>query len=60
MEIDAEVIKSLIDMNTRPSEAFTQTVEKDISEFVETQNKKPTVDEMRLIYASAFSELAGF
>ena len=34
MEIDAEVIKNLIDMNTRPSQAFTNTVESDVSDFV--------------------------
>jgi len=55
MEIDADVIKSIIDLSTKPSKDFTQAIENSIASFVDTQNRKPSVDEMRYIYASTFA-----
>ena len=58
IEIDADVIKDIIDSNTRPSEFFSLEVETAVNRFSETQNKKPNIDEMRYIYASTFASLA--
>ena len=55
MEIDADVIKSIIDSSTKPSKDFTQSIENSVASFVDTQNRKPSVDEMRYIYASTFA-----
>ena len=55
MEIDADVIKSIIDSSTKPSKKFTQAIENAVASFVDTQNRKPSVDEMRYIYASTFA-----
>ena len=55
MEIDADVIKSIIDSSTKPSKKFTKAIENAVASFVDTQNRKPSVDEMRYIYASTFA-----
>jgi len=55
MEIDADVIKSIIDSSTKPSKDFAQSIENSVASFVDTQNRKPSVDEMRYIYASTFA-----
>ena len=58
MEIDADTIKVIIDSNTRPSERFNLEVENSVSKFTESRNRKPSVDEMRYIYASTFASLS--
>ena len=55
MEIDADVIKSIIDASTKPSKEFTEAIESAVASFVDTQNRKPSIDEMRYIYASTFA-----
>ena len=60
MEIDADTVNSLINQNTKPSEPFNTLVNDTVLDFTSRQNRKPTVDEMRFIYASTFSELASF
>ena len=58
MEIDADTIKAIIDSNTRPSDKFNLEVENSVSKFTESRNRKPSVDEMRYIYASTFASLS--
>ena len=58
MEIDADTIKAIIDSNTRPSERFNLEVENSVSKFADSRNRKPSVDEMRYIYASTFALLS--
>jgi len=58
MEIDVDAVKSIIDSNTRPSERFNLEVENSVSKFTDSHNRKPSVDEMRYIYASTFSLLS--
>jgi hypothetical protein len=55
MDIDADVIKAIIDSDTKPSDGFKNEIEISIADFSQTQNRKPSVDEMRYIYASTFA-----
>ena len=58
MDIDADVIKAIIDSGTKPSGDFKNDIETSIASFSKTQNKKPSVDEMRYIYASTFASFS--
>ena len=58
MELNPEVIKDLIDMNHKPSQAFINKVGDEIDNFVYLNTRKPTVDEMKYIYASVYVDLA--
>ena len=58
MEINADIIKQIIDGNTKPSESFRTNVESSVAAFSKKQNRKPNIDEMRYIYASVFTQLS--
>ena len=58
MDIDADVIKAIIDSDTKPSDDFNSEIEISIADFSQTQNRKPSVDEMRYIYASTFASFS--
>jgi hypothetical protein len=60
MEINESVIKSVLDNKTRPSEVFTEYVENSVASFVDNNNRKPNVEELRQIYSFAFSEIVSF
>ena len=60
MDITPELVQNLLDNQTKPSVGFTSLVTASIREFSNLNNRKPNVNEMRYIYASAFSELASF
>lgn len=60
MDIDADTIQGLLNNQTQPSQYFAGLVNETVSDFKNKQNRKPTVDEMRFIYASTFSELSLF
>lgn len=54
VEIDSEVIQKLLQEMKAPSVAFTSDVESEINNFVYTNKRKPTVDEMKFIYATVY------
>ena len=58
MEITPEIVKSIVDANTKPSEAFTSYAQDLKANFTNLQNRKPTIDEVRYIYASTFAALS--
>ena len=58
MDIDADVIKSIIDSSTKPSSDFKNEIESSITNFSQAQNRKPSVDEMRYIYAATFASFS--
>jgi hypothetical protein len=58
MDIDADVIKAIIDSGTKPSGDFKSEIETSIADFSQSQNRKPSVDEMRYIYASTFASFS--
>lgn len=58
IELTPEVIKELIDSSNKPSQAFISKVSDEIDNFVYLNNRKPTVDEMKYIYATVYTEQA--
>ena len=60
MEVNAEVIKQLLDMNTKPSEEFSSLASSKIESFRMSNNRPPTISEMKYINASAFAEMSCF
>jgi hypothetical protein len=54
IELTPEIIKELIDKNGKPSAEFLGKVDAQVSEFVYIKSRKPTVDEMKYIYASVY------
>jgi hypothetical protein len=58
VELNSEIIKELIDKSHRPSEAFVTEVGDEIENFVYLNTRKPTVDEMKYIYASVYVNLS--
>jgi len=60
MEVNAEVIKQLLDMNTKPSEEFSSLASSKVESFRMSNNRAPTMSEMKYINASAFAEMSCF
>lgn len=58
VELNPDVIKQLIDQSHKPSEAFIQEVGDEMENFVYLNTRKPTVDEMKYIYASVYVNLS--
>jgi hypothetical protein len=57
IELSADTIKELIENKSKPSQEFLQEVADEIDTFVYANSRKPTVDEMKYIYASVFVDL---
>jgi len=57
IELSPEIIKDLIDQNGKPSQAFLSKVNAEVDNFVYLHTRKPTVDEMKYIYASVYVDL---
>ena len=58
IELSPDIIKGLIEMNHKPSQAFISKVGDELDNFVYLNTRKPTVDEMKYIYASVYVDLA--
>lgn len=56
IELNPEIIKSLIDSAHKPTQAFVNKVSDEIENFVYINNRKPTVEEMKYIYATVYTE----
>ena len=56
MEINESVVKSLIDSQINPPQAFADTSKEKIEEFKSTNNRKPNCHELKYIYSAAFAE----
>jgi hypothetical protein len=57
MELTPEIIKELIDKMGKPAPEFIDKVSANVQEFVYVNSRKPTVDEMKYIYASVYVDL---
>ena len=57
MELTPEVIKDLIEKNGKPSVEFTNEINAEVDNFVYANKRRPTIDEMKYIYASIFTNL---
>lgn len=58
MDINPEVISRLIQDSYRPKEEFYSKVDNEIQNFVYANSRKPTIDELKLIYASVYVDLS--
>ena len=54
IEVTPELIQKLIESTSKPSSAFITEVGEQIDNFVYINNRKPTVDEMKYIYATVY------
>jgi len=57
IELTPEIIKEMIDRNGKPSAEFLNKVDAQINNFVYVNTRKPTIDEMKYIYASVYVDL---
>jgi hypothetical protein len=58
IELNPEIIKDLIENGHKPSHEFLEQVAEEMESFVYSNSRKPTVDEMKYIYASVFIDLS--
>jgi hypothetical protein len=54
IELDVDIIKELIEKNGKPTAEFINKIDNEVENFVYTNSRKPTVDEMKYIYASVY------
>ena len=57
IEVTEEVIQKVLQLNTKPSEAFTDLAKVKAETFHEFKQRKPNVSEMKHIYASSYAEI---
>lgn len=55
--ITEETIKSILDKKLKPSKAFLNLIEESKNDFISTQKRKPTVDDLKYIYATSYAQL---
>lgn len=55
--ITEETIKSVLDKKLKPSKAFLELIEESKDDFISTQKRKPTVDDLKYIYATSYAQL---
>jgi hypothetical protein len=55
--ITEETVKSVLDKKLKPSKAFLELIEESKDDFVSTQKRKPTVDDLKYIYATSYAQL---
>jgi hypothetical protein len=54
IELDVDIIKELIEKNGKPTAEFIGKIDNEVENFVYVNSRKPTVDEMKYIYASVY------
>jgi len=54
IELDVDIIKELIEKNGKPTAEFIGKIDDEVENFVYVNSRKPTVDEMKYIYASVY------
>jgi hypothetical protein len=57
IELTPEIIKQLIDNSGKPSAEFLNKIDAQAKNFVYVNNRKPTVEDMKYIYASTYVDL---
>jgi hypothetical protein len=60
MEIDEAVIKNLLQAQINPPKEFTSFASEKVEQFVDTNNRQPNSNEMKMIYSTVFAELSYF
>lgn len=54
IDLDVDIIKELIEKNGKPTVEFISKIDNEVDNFVYVNSRKPTVDEMKYIYASVY------
>ena len=57
IEVTEEIIQQVLNLNTKPSIAFTELAEAKAETFNTVRQRKPNISEMKHIYASAYAEI---
>ena len=60
IDVTPDMVKSLIDQNTKPSTAFTSTIKDKVASFSSLNGRSPNTSELRHIYASVYAEILCF
>jgi hypothetical protein len=60
IEITPELVKHTVEAGTKPSKAFTRSVEESVNSFSRVNSRKPTTSELRHIYASVYANMSCF
>jgi hypothetical protein len=60
MEIDETIIKNLLESQKNPPREFVSFASEKVEQFVSTNNRQPSSNEMKLIYSTVFAELSDF
>ena len=60
VDVTPELVKSLVEQGTKPSQAFNLAVEDTVYGFSSINNRKPTTLELRHIHASVYAEMSCF
>ena len=60
MDIDETVIKNLLQAQINPPQEFTSFASEKVEQFVDTNNRQPNSNEMKMIYSTVFAELSHF
>jgi hypothetical protein len=60
IEITSELVKDLVEQNTKPSKTFNSLAESSVESFSVVNNRKPTTSELRHIHASVYAQLSCF
>jgi len=60
VDVTPELVKQLIEQNTKPSKAFRSIVKDRASSFSSINARKPNTSELRHIHASVYAEISCF
>ena len=60
MDVTPDLVKQLLDNNTKPSKDFNSVLAEKTDSFILANNKKPNTSEVKYIYASAFVDMFDF
>ena len=60
MDVTPEMVKALIDQNTKPSAGFSSTIKEKVDSFTYLNSRSPNTSELRHIYASVYAEILCF
>ena len=60
VDVTEELVHKIINNNTKPSEAFENSVAFKVKEFTRLNNKKPNTSEMKHIHASSYASVCSF
>jgi hypothetical protein len=60
IDVTPEVIQQVLKQNTKPSQAFENSVKLKVSEFTTARKRKPNNSEMKHIYAAVFAQIFCF